>query len=102
MTAALVALAPVAAEAAEYNYFVGSATINQWYYSGHRDMNGARALATSPYQWLSLVNTGFTAMSGWDDITVSHSLTYTSSRCGWSNGSVAAGTSFSLVCKYWR
>ncbi|SIT72072.1 hypothetical protein [Microbacterium sp. RU33B] len=101
-SALLVISAPLTALAAEYNYKTGAANVSQWYYSGHRDMNGARVLAVNSFQQLVLKNGPTSTLYGWDNVTVSHSLTYTVSQCAWNSPFVPSPPPTAITCKYWR
>lgn len=97
---AMVGLAPMTAQATEITYYNGSASQNTWYSSGNHTMSGARVLATSPFQWLSLWNEGLNQVNGWDNVYISHSSRFIVSRCAWTNSlGGPPGTTFPIVCK---
>lgn len=93
-------LAPVGAWAADYNYQTGSLVMNTWKWSGHHTMNGAKAWGYNFAQILYLQNDGFGLQSGYDYIFVTHSRTFTVSKCTWYHGGVPAGTSALTSCAY--
>ena len=94
------ALAPTVANAADYNYQTGGLTMNTWKWSGHHTMNGAKAWGYNYAQLLYLQNDGFGLQTGYDYIFVTHSRTFTVSKCTWYHGAAQPGTSALTSCAY--